>query len=583
MRDAALSSLLALFATSLLLSLRAAAFVVQPGQRPAKPCSALLFAEKNPVPTRSKLTPAERLMRKNMEAKGQQPQDTKNGAPFDKVKEAVYTVGDGLGKINTPKQKTDKVYDGYKGATKDRSPTQQILQTTLKKLKKPDTSAPPVKEFKPKPSVFDSVKETIYGTADLVSKPKKSTKAKSPIQQIEFKPATSKERSVPDSVIDSLPDLQSNNPLKRTAAELKIRNAEIKEKTKQTQQTIEGSVEAAKEAAYKTGEFFQTTASEIEKLPDKSQKFANDVTAFFEAIPVFFKETVDIFASIPVEAERRISETYERTVKVVEEVKAIPTKVQTTTEKTANSVKQTVDGVKAIPTMVKTSTDNTVKTAKDTVDKTVQFVNDVKAFPSRVQQSVEDFSYNTKVLLGKEKPKPPPPPPPPKDAGEIAGRIAGSVLKGVGDAAWWVTKGVAQLAWKAVEAGVKKVQEQLNQQQQKQSSVVSTSAAKSVKSPPPRPSKPSAPNAAATVVQKPPPPPPAQAKTKKDAPPPPPKPPVPVEEATKPKAETPPPVVPPGVVEKDLETPALDAEIAAALEAAKSALKEDETKEDKKD
>ena len=455
--------------------------------RPALRSTALFAKTKvKPVPTRSNLTPAQRLMRKNGVKKNQD-----ESAPFDKVKEAVYLVGDGLDKITKPKTQTDKVYDGYKGdSKKGQTPTQKLLQSTLQRRATNPSPGRKVKDSSnTKPSIFDSVKETFYGTADLVSKPKKSSKAKPPLQRIsvpseEFKPVA-RERQVPDSVRDALPDLESNNPLKRTAAEVKIRNAEIKEKARKTQQGVEDGIKAVKEGAYQTKEFVQSTAKEIEQLPDRIRNFAAASESFFREIPVVVKETIDIITAIPVAVEQKaaqtkksVEETVDKTVKVVDDVKAIPSKVKQSAEKTA-------------------------QTAKDTVDKTVQVVNDVKAIPSKVQQTtqntvktVEDITFNTKVLLRMEKPKPPPPPPPPKDAGELARRVGGSLAKGTGQAAWWVTKGAAGLGWKAVVAGVDKAKEAITQKQQQ-----STTGEPS--SPPPPQKRPTV-NAKAAAVAPPP-------------------------------------------------------------------------------
>lgn len=553
-------------AASTLFVLSVQAFVLEP---PASQSTAL-YAEKQkrPVPTRSKLTPAQRLLRKNAEELNQNEAAT---GTFDKVKEVVYSVGDGVDRITKPKAKTDKVFDGYQGARYGKSPTQQLLQNTLQRGR---PSAPVPRSAKqssgPKPSVFDNVKEKIYGTADLVSNAKKSSESKPPIQRIavgpEFKPVA-KERIVPDSVRDSLPDLDSNNPLRRTAAELKIRDAELKENARKTKQTIDSSVEAVKEGVYGVGEFLQSTATAIERLPDRIRNLAEAVVAFFKVIPVAVQETIDVVTAIPetveqkaTQAKKSVSETVDKTVKVVDEVKAIPSKVQQTAE-------------------------NTAKTAKDAVDKTVQVVNDVKAIPSRVQQTaentkktVDDIAFNTKVLLGKEKPRPPPPPPPPKDASEMAWRIAGSLVKGTGQVAWWVTKGTAQLGWKAVALGVDKAKEQITEKQKPPAASPSKGSVK----PPAAPPKPSSGTKAATTTStkprtstptttKEPPKPYFTSATKPEAA---------AAAATPPKvepksAESKPPE-PVSLAEKNFDDEELDSEIAEALEAAESALKETE-------
>ena len=603
----------------------AAAFLTPPQQpqpRVARHVLVRLNAEtkkKSIVPTRSKLTPAQRLLQKNAEAKGGAgDSDATMIAPFDSVKEALYFVGDNLGKISSPSKTKEngKVYDGYQAGAaankkKGQSPVQQILLARPSLLlNKPadtsdtsDSSSPPAttttsttatpaaKERQPKASVFDNFKETMFQTADLVSNQprKKSTtfssdQSMSPVQRMagaasgdEFKPAVVRppDRILVDAGV-SLPDLQSDNPFIRVAAEWKLRNAQIRQNAQETRQNLESAVDAVKESVYKAGEVAQKTATEVERLPDRSRKLVNDVRSFVQAIPGVVEDTVDTITAIPKEVEQKVSQTVEKTVQVVDEVKSIPTKVQRSAAETVDKTVRVVDEVKAIPGKVQ-------RTAEITVETTTKVINDVKAFPSKVQQTVDDIVFNTKVLLGQEKPrlKPKPPASPPKEEGDMAWRVAGTVAKTVGEAAWFVTKGTAQLGWKAAEAGLGMAQEQLAQQQKaKQSTGGSSSSSSSTMSAPTNAVKPPPPKVAAPARVSPlpskseapkvtmAPPPKLMAPPKKET----------TKESDAVKAQSTPVVE--TAAEIDLGTAELDAQIAEALEAAKSALKKPFNSED---
>lgn len=416
------------------------AFVVeQPVARTAEPSSSGLFAalsNKNPksklVPTRSKLTPAQRLMQKNLAGKDDVPSE------FDKLKDIAYAVGDGLSNLGTAtgaNKENTKIFDGYTGVdTKVRkSPTQQLLET-LSMNKRPDvTPAKVIVEPSPSRSVFDSVKGAIYGTADLASSigggGKDETKnAVPPIQRLsnDFKPATKAQLVASRSVRDAISDLESPNPIQRLIAEWKIRDLEFKENARQQKKQVEDGIDKFKDDVYAVGDFLQKTSTEIQALPGRIQKFAEAMVAFFQSIPVVVQETVDTITAIPERVEQKaaavktsVEETVDKTIKVVEDVKAIPSKVQQTAENTKQSVNAAV-------------------------------------------QKVEEVSTSAKVILGLEKPKPRPPrspPPQPAGASDLVWKVAGSVFTGAGKAFLWVGKGAADLTWQAVSKGAETVKE----------------------------------------------------------------------------------------------------------------------------
>lgn len=415
---------------------QASAFVVVVDRPPiAVVADSGLFAmpksSKIPVPTkkRSTLTPAQRLMQKSIPEKEGDEGDVVS--EFDKIKNLVYTVGDGLSNMGASAPKESKIVDGYTANRLDtktkRSPTLQLLDRIQQR---PTSNV--VVEPSPTRSVFDSVKDVLYETADLASSLAKKEPEKTsppPIHRLakDFKPVTKVRLETSREVLDAVPDLQSPNPIKRFIAEWQIRNLEFKENARRQKKQVDDGIIKLKEDIYAVGDFIQNTGTEIQALPGRIQTLAANMIAFFQAIPVTVRETIDTITAIPEKVEQKaiqvktsVEETVDKTIQVVEDVKAFPSKVQQTAESTKQSV-------------------------------------------TAAAKKVEEVSTTAKVILGLEKPKPRPPktpPPAPPGPSSIAWSVAGTVFSSVGKVVWWVGKGVADLSWKAVSKGAEQIKEE---------------------------------------------------------------------------------------------------------------------------
>jgi len=151
-----------------------------------------------------------------------------------------------------------------------------------------------------------------------------------------------------------------------------------------------------------------------------------------------------------------------------------------------------LDEVKATPKKVEPKVNEIIDFVEDTKKGALNVVEDVKAIPTNVQNTVEatkktvddigymidEFSTSLKVMAGVEIPKPkpprlPPPPPPmpltPKEkalelagqAGVVAGQVAGTVAKeaakGTGKAVLFASKGVANGVFNILKVSMKSV------------------------------------------------------------------------------------------------------------------------------
>jgi hypothetical protein len=503
-----------------------------------------------------KLTPAQRIILQQQQQQQKQPPGSTNEpgtddealSGYEKLKEVVYRTSDTLRKLGRT-EKTDKVYEGYAELSKkqETTPAKRLLQSLELRPPSIKTNAPPASQVSPSKSVFESVKGVVYGAVDGVSNTllnqgsaRGSSAASSPIEKLglreNFKPAVETEYS--PEMLEQIPDLLSNNPVKKAAAKLKLQQLEIQMNAQRNRENIEKNIQSAKETVYSVRDGITETITEISKVPDKVQSVAKTTVDFVENIPVFSQQVVDTITSIPDKVEEKVSE------------------VNDNIDKSVQQTQQFVEDVKAIPTKIKTTADNTKKSIEDTV------------------QTIEEIQYNAKVLVGLEKPKPkppkvPPPPPKPKTATDVALNVAGNVAKSLGQGTWWITKGVANVTWKVAERGGQaltesaktKIQE-LQQQQKSQpppqaskkqpatpqppaTTTTTTQAAAEVK-PPQVPVKPTA-NASSKVNEKP--------TTQKSTP-------------------TPPPPSPKPTPKKDDDE--LEREVEEALRLAKEAIREAE-------
>lgn len=379
------------------------------GYRPT--ATTQLFAKRvGKAPVKNALTPAQRIL--NQQKNRDEPQE----ADFDKLKNTLYNVGDGLSSMSNKFSSGAKpiVKGGYKEKKASKaSPTLRILE---------NLQTPKAVEAPPPASVLDSVKSTLYGTADTISSLAQQNKEQSSRKIV----ASSERLERSKQVLEVLPDLQDPNPIKRLSAEWKIKDLELQENLREKQQQVASTVDAFKSAIYAAIDVFETIVAFLQKLPDRIQKSIRKVLNFVESVPVVVEETVETVTSIPAKVEEKTED------------------IQTSVTETVKKTQQTIDEVKSIPSKVQQNVETTKANVKSAVN------------------TAEEVSTNIKVLLGLEKPVPKPPkqpPPKPSTGADLAKDLLGTTASGVGKVLWWVTKETAGLAFEATKVGAEKVKD----------------------------------------------------------------------------------------------------------------------------
>ena len=283
-------------------------------------------------------------------------------------------------------------------------------------------------------SAFDSVKGAVYETVDAASKitnTPAATTVKPPTMQT-FKPVVESTRKASKDVQQSLLDRGSDNPVKRAAAQRKIRAWE----QKYLNQPPPGKKEAValKDSIYQIGDAVESVMEGVLEFPNTALAAANRLMLWGNAAARFV-------ASVPAKMQQ-----------AVETVQAIPTAVEQTAAQVKQSVQkgitataQLVDDIKAIPVTVQQTVQQTKESLHATVD------------------SVNELTTVSKVMLGLEKPVPKPPKkrPPKLTTSEIGWKVAGTVASGAGKAAWWVGKGAASMAFRGAKLAFAKGAEAL--------------------------------------------------------------------------------------------------------------------------
>jgi hypothetical protein len=155
-------------------------------------------------------------------------------------------------------------------------------------------------------------------------------------------------------------------------------------------------------------------------------------------------------------------------------------------------VDNVVQTVASIPDQVRTKSEEVQASFRTGVENTQKTIQEIQAIPSKIENSIkntqekakatkkafDETTTKVKVFAGLEKPKPKPPktpPPPPPTAKDVGLKVAGSVVSGTAKAAWWVSKGVAGVAWNGVTAAYKNATEKKEEK--------GTSPAKATKAP----------------------------------------------------------------------------------------------------
>lgn len=358
-----------------------------------------------------KLTPAQKAIQVNVR---------KNGSEFDKLKQVAYTAVDGISSVTGKKDtntKKSSVFEGYADVQK---------KAKLKKaLNDPREIA-----SRPTNSVFDTVKDAAYKTADVASSLVnviEKTKAK----RVEEKEKIPLKRALSYELVDTIPDLNSPNLILRMAAEVKLKNLELEQEAKMKRQDLENKVNNFKQTVYSVGDSINETVTYVKEFPEKTMKQVQLAQDYVNSVPGKIQKTVDDITAIPSKVEAKVYE------------------VQTSIDNTITKTKQTIDDVKAIPSRVK----ETYESTKKTIDNTVK--------------TVEEVTTNTKVLLGLEKPKPKPPKTPPPKATtttNVAMQVAGGIASVSGKAFLWIGKSAVDLTFKAAKAGVEAAAKQIESQ-----------------------------------------------------------------------------------------------------------------------
>ena len=285
----------------------------------------------------------------------------------------------------------------------------------------------------PKTSAFDTFKGVVYDSVDVASQVFSGDLDDSDDSLQSFKPLVQPSLSSTE-VQKALPDLQSNNIIKRKIAEGKIQNWEEKETKRQRDLEREEKARKFKESVYQIGDAVLASAEALSGVPsvvssavDETGKIAKKVKTEVNKVPGKVDAVVNTFSAIPVK------------------VKATSDQVLDSVKESVQSTKKAVDEVKTIPTKIEAS----AKSTKQKVDAAVT--------------AVDEVATNVKVFVGLEKPKPKPPktpPPPPPTASEIGMKVAGSVVTGVATGtaklAWWAGKGAAVAAWNGVQSATGK-------------------------------------------------------------------------------------------------------------------------------
>lgn len=363
---------------------------------------------------------------------------------WDSFKSSIYATVDGVGSVTKKLRQGDPgpgVQGGYSNIEKSVLNSNENIspgQRLMSQYKQSRSFSSAAEDTAPETSenAFDAFKSVIYGTADAASQAFSSEGDSTEATLDSFKPLVQSKISSPE-IQKALPDLQSNNPIKRRRAESKIKNWEQQEKKRQLALQREENARKFKESIYQVGDAVVWSVETLAKTPAKISGIAKETKVLAK--------------------------------KVKKSVNTVPNKVEAvvkTTEDVASSVA-------TIPTKVKQSSNNVKSSVEESVEKTKKFIDDVQKIPSNVEKSVketkekvdgavafvDETTTRVKVLAGLEKPKPKPPkvpPPPPPTAADIGWKVAGTVASGSAKLAWWAGKGVAVTAWNGVSSALKK-------------------------------------------------------------------------------------------------------------------------------
>lgn len=310
---------------------------------------------------------------------------------------------------------------------------------------------------------FNSVKDTLYDTADSLKKKRKgnevevtSSSVLASQYKVPTKPSFNEEVSV-KLISSNLEGIKSNNPIKRFKAQRAIAIEERKLQSKVQSEQRKQAFDSLKQMVFNFVESIQFIYQVILSIPSEVEKAIESTQYSLATTQTQIQDNFLEIQKAPAKIETFVEESKRSTLETVETVQAIPGQVEKQIVDTKEGIVKAVEDVQAIPGNIERKINETKKSIEETKQGVENFV-----------QKIEDITFDAKVLAGLEKarPPPPPPPPPPKTAQDIAIGVAGEAAKLAGKSAVVVATGTvgmgvagAKLAWGAASNEIAKNKE----------------------------------------------------------------------------------------------------------------------------
>jgi hypothetical protein len=383
----------------------------------ASPPPSSSSSSKRLIPTKSKLTPAQRILIQNQSTNNN---GSNNDLPFyknfDQLKSMVYTVSDGIkSPRNTGPSGSAKVLDGYTDRRTQQQPSPTNLfssfsfqsplsaSTATKSQVSPNTNIPVSQPLSL--SVFDTLKSTFYNSVDFAAnasaKNKSTTTSGDKNRLNSFQPITKL------SLTKTTTSTNSKNPIVQALSEWKMRNRQANVQAIQESELMTNPFLQLKERLYSMNDnVSRAIQHDIPAIPQQLQRTTTETITTIQSIPLTIQETIDGIRSIP----NQVQET----------TLAVQRKFDTSIQQTT----QWIENVQNIPNQVQQSMEQTQETMQST------------------QQSLNDLYTSTKVWLRMEPPQPKPPvlqPPPPTNmVTEVAWTTAQTIARSTGQLVVWM-------------------------------------------------------------------------------------------------------------------------------------------------
>ena len=308
------------------------------------------------IPTKSKLTPIQRLKIQQFnndeeeEANDSFEGNHRNQSKFDQFKSILYSVSDTTQQTATQMLnarsatttaaaaaptsggtgKNSKVYDGFNSKSSVVKPGLSPFTTALTAFRSPFQKAEStvvVVDIPTKlPSFFDTLKGTVYNTADFIT-----------TSALPSKSSTTKEIT---SKISPIQRVSSKSIVKRTST---------------SSSTVDPFTQL-KEGFYTMNDIITKTIETVPMIPKKVEQTSQRAMTFVtRTIPNRAQENVNTITSIPNRIEQMVNDVQstienkvEQTKQLFQSIQAIPDQVQgtvSTTQKSMNSIQESVEDI----------------------------------------------------------------------------------------------------------------------------------------------------------------------------------------------------------------------------------------------